>query len=258
MTKKKFLMVSLCIILIAGCGRNDEISIWSFDDEGKFYHISEEDYGDDSIIFTSDKYVVNNNSIDLGGEKAKIEYTDYGLKIIYESGYSFELYEHRQQALESNEKYWTSNTYYETIKDENGYVIEKDKLVKYFTNSNEILLPDTVNEIGKSVIVSEIENIEKITIVGEIKKIGASAFCETSVDIFVIEEGVEEIGDYAFSDSYFYEIHIPNSVIKIGKKAFNCSEGNEESKIYVKKGSYAEKYFAENEGVYDGDVIVEE
>jgi len=249
MTKKNFLMVSLCIILIAGCGRNDEISteketmlepstrqsnsvvgkwyryedwdeisIWSFDDEGKFYHISEEDYGDDSIIFTSDKYV----------------------------------------ALESNEKYWTSNTYYETIKDKNGYVIEKDKLVKYFTNSNEILLPDTVNEIGKSVIVSELENIEKITIVGEIKKIGASAFCETSVDIFVIEEGVEEIGDYAFSDSYFYEIHIPNSVIKIGKKAFNCSEGNEESKIYVKKGSYAEKYFAENEGVYDGDVIVEE
>ena len=79
-------------------------------------------------------------------------------------------------------------------------------LIKYFTNDSEITVPKNVTEIGSSLIVTNLEHIDKITIPGNVKKIGMSAFNETSIRSFVLEEGVEEIGDYAFADSYWDEI----------------------------------------------------
>ena len=55
------------------------------------------------------------------------------------------------------------------------------------------------------------------------------------------------------------EIYIPESVGYIGEFAFGFSELNNDGKIYVKKGSYAEEYFSQYDGeCYGAEVIVEE
>ena len=132
-----------------------------------------------------------------------------------------------------------------------------------FTKKTKIEIPDNVTEIGPGAIVMEAEDedgypktIEKLTIPGTVKKIGMSAFNETSLRKVIIKDGVEEIEDYAFADSYFDEIHIPASVKYIGEWAFDCCEGND-GKIYIKKGSYAEKYFKEYPE-YERQLVVED
>ncbi|MBE5927540.1 MAG: hypothetical protein E7270_11350, partial [Lachnospiraceae bacterium] len=113
-----------------------------------------------------------------------------------------------------------------------------------------------VTTIGSAVIVTELENIDKLIIPGTVKKIERSAFNETPLGEVIIEEGVEEIGDYAFSDSYCTEIYIPESVKYIGEFAFSSSELNTDGKIYIKKGSYAEEYFSQYNSEYDGAKII--
>ncbi|MBQ4069326.1 MAG: leucine-rich repeat protein, partial [Lachnospiraceae bacterium] len=96
---------------------------------------------------------------------------------------------------------------------------------------------------------------------GNVKEIGASAFCEVPLGVVIIEEGVEKIGRTAFEDSYFNEIHIPSSVNSISSDAFRINEGRYDAKIYVKKGSYAENYFKDNSDGNDffgAEVIVED
>ena len=130
---------------------------------------------------------------------------------------------------------------------------------KYIVVAKELTIPDNVTIIGSAVIVTELEDIDKLTIPGSVKRLEKSAFNETPIRHIVMEEGVEEIGEYAFADSYYKEIHIPESVNDIGEFAFRCSEGNHDGKIYVKKGSYAEEYFSQYDGDYYGaEVIVEE
>ena len=241
------------------CVDGDWVDVWVFEEDNEYYSTHEDNYGkeDETFEIVRSAYSIEGNSIILDGREATIEYTNYGLYIKYVDDESErKLYEYRQDALESTDRYLTSDKYYETLKDENGYVIEGEVLIKYFTNDSEITVPKNVTEIGSSLIVTNLEHIDKITIPGNVKKIGMSAFNETSIRSFVLEEGVEEIGDYAFADSYWDEIHIPASVEVIGEFAFDCSEGNSEGKIYVKKGSYADKYFSDEGSKYSGKVIV--
>lgn len=241
------------------CVDGDWVDVWVFEENNEYYSTHEDNYGkeDETFEIVRSAYSIEGNSIILDGREATIEYTDYGLYIKYVDDESVrKLYEYRQDALESTDRYLTSDKYYETLKDENGYVIEGEVLIKFFTNDSEITVPKNVTEIGSSLIVTNLEHIDKITIPGNVKKIGMSAFNETSTTYFILEEGVEEIGDYAFADSYWDEIYIPASVKEIGEFAFDCSEGNSEGKIYVKKGSYADKYFSGEGSQYSGNVIV--
>ena len=243
------------------CVDGDWVDVWVFEEDSEYYSTHEDNYGkeDETFEIVRSAYSIEGNSIILDGRVATIEYTDYGLYIKYVDDESErKLYEYRQDALESTNRYLTSDKYYETLKDENGCVIEGEVLIKYFTNDSEITVPKNVTEIGSGLIVTNLEEIDEITIPGNVKKIGKSAFCETPVRCFVLEEGVEEIGDYAFEDSYFDEIYIPASVKEIGEFAFNCNEGNSGGKIYVKKGSYADKYFSDEGSQYSGNVIVED
>ncbi|MBQ4069324.1 MAG: leucine-rich repeat protein [Lachnospiraceae bacterium] len=245
------------------CNDGERLNIWEFSANGEYYYDREEMFGkeDETYHILREKYSIEGNSITMDGREAIIEYTDYGLYIKeVDSEYELKLYEYRQDALESSDKYWTSDKYYETLKDENGCVIEDGVLIRYFTNDKEIVIPDNVTGVGGFVIASELEEIDKLTIPGNVKEIGASAFCEVPLGVVIIEEGVEEIGESAFEDSYFDEIHIPSSVKTISDDAFRSTEGNHGSMIYVKKGSYAEEYFNEylNEDDYDGaEIIVE-
>ena len=244
------------------------VSIWEFQKNGKYYLVDEKNYGKESDSFQISRYpyTVDGNNMVIDGFNATVEYTDYGfnLTIQYPKGEAhYQMYEYRQQALEASEGYWTSELFYAEYKDKKGFVIVDGVLMKYFTKKTKIEIPDNVTEIGPGAIVMEAEDkdgypktIEKLTIPGTVKKIGMSAFNETSLRKIIIKDGVEEIGDYAFADSYFDEIHIPASVKSIGEFAFECSEGNS-GKIYIKKGSYAEEYFKEYPE-YERQLVVED
>jgi len=239
------------------CDDRGDVYVWTFREGTMYSRVPEEDFGKKLNLA---KYTVKGDKIEFLNKTVTLEYTDYGLELGYEGDFArqVKLYEHREDAINNSEEYWTTDAYYETLKDENGYVIIDGVLKKYFTNDKEIVIPDNVTEIGSSLIVTDLEDIDKIILPGNVKKIGKSAFNETPVRCIVMEEGVEEIGEYAFTDSYFAEVYIPESVNYIGDGAFWCREGNHGGKIYVKKGSYAEKYFAEYEGYISGQVIVEE
>ena len=288
MNMRKFILSIICICaLLTGCSNNDkpsnkntssekstniansvvgdwyecdpagEVYVWTFREGDKYSRVKEEEFGKRLNLA---KYVIEGNKIIFRTESAVLEYTDLGLEIYYEGDYEREvkLYEHREDAINNSEEYWTTTAYYETLKDENGYVIIDGVLKRYFTNAKEIIIPGNVIEVGSALIVTELEDIDKVTIPGNVKKIGRSAFNETPVRCVIMEEGVEEIGEYAFTNSYYLEIYIPASVKSIGDAAFWCGEGNSDGRIYVKKGSYAEKYFTENSGLYSGKVIVKE
>jgi len=240
------------------CDDRGDVYVWTFREGTMYSRVLEEEFGKKLNLA---KYVVKGDKIEFLNETVTLKYTDYGLELGYEGDFArqVKLYEHREDAINNSEEYWTTDAYYETLKDENGYVIIDGVLKKYFTNDKEIVIPDNVTAIGSSLIVTELEHIEKITIPGNVKKIDISAFNETSVRCIIMEDGVEEIGKYAFTDSYFAEIYIPESVNYIGEGAFWCSEGNSDGKIYVKKGSYAEEFFKKNKYASDeSEVIVEE
>jgi len=240
------------------CNKYGEVYVWTFREGAMYSRVPEEDFGKKLNLA---KYTVKGDKIEFLNETVTLKYTDYGLELGYEGEFArqVKLYEHREDAVNNSEEYWTTDAYYETLKDENGYVIIDGVLKKYFTNDKEIVIPDNVTEIGSSLIVTDLEDIDKIILPGNVKKIGKSAFNETPVRCIVMEEGVEEIGEYAFTDSYFAEVYIPESVNYIGEGAFWCSEGNSDGKIYVKKGSYAEEFFKKNKYASDeSEVIVEE
>ena len=237
---------------------DEGMRIWDFNDEGIYYSTTEDDYGkeDETFRIRRREYLVDGDTIKLERRIVNLEYTSYGLRLIYDSDYEIKLYEYREDAIKQISEEDKREEYYDSIKDENGLVIEDGVLIRYYTEDKEIIIPDNVTTIGSAVIVTELENIDKLIIPGTVKKIERSAFNETPLGKVIIEEGVEEIGDYAFTDSYYTEIHIPQSVKYIGEFAFRCSELNTDGKIYIKKGSYAEEYFSQYNSEYDGAKII--
>ena len=235
----------------------ENLYIWEFGDDGKYLLATEEGYNKQSENYIIERYVysvVNDKVIMDLTQTTKLEYTDYGFCLTNESGSQRKFYEYRQDALEANDAYYTSDIYIETMADENGCVVQDDVLIAYFTNDKNIVIPN-VKEISGGVIKSEMERIESIFIPGCVEKIGNGAFAETPVDKIYIEDGVKEIGKNAFSDCYFDELHIPASVEYIGDLAFSYEEANTDGKIYVQAGSYAEEFF--EDAYFTGEVIVE-
>ena len=126
------------------CVDGDWVDLWVFEEDSEYYSTHEDNYGkeDETFEIVRSAYSIEGNSIILDGREATIEYTDYGLYIKYVDDKSErKLYEYRQDALKSTDRYLTSDKYYETLKDENGYVIEGEVLIKYFTNDSEITVP---------------------------------------------------------------------------------------------------------------------
>lgn len=126
-----------------------------------------------------------------------------------------------------------------------GFEIENNILVAYTGDAKEIMIPDNVTEIACDALSWDYEhgtNLQKVTVPGTVKVIDERAFAFTAADTIIIEEGVEEIGDDAFMDSYIEEIHFPSSVIKIGSGIMETEEGLS-AKIYCVKGSPIAEYF---------------
>lgn len=134
-----------------------------------------------------------------------------------------------------------------------------------------LVIPDSIEEIG-TVAFRQCASLESVTIGDGVKTIGSAAFrdCPSlkkliigknvkyiatyafsqcpSLEEVVLPEGLESIGDQAFCDcNSLTSIYIPESVTYIT----NDFPFGSHSKIYCKKGSYAESYLKNSSYHYE-------
>lgn len=284
---KKVMILLLCVLLLTACQNKEDTNIeqstrtlnsivgtwyqlestdyiisWYFGEDNTYEVITDMDgelsehYGnyviEDTIVTMTDNYGKERGSY-------RVKYTDYGIKLMYakEAGRPIELHENKQQLLESDPNYYTSTTYYKTIADKDGYVIEDGVLIQYVGDSKAITIPSNVKSIESGAIWGR--KLEKVTFQGTLQTIQSSVFGpEPEINYIYLEDGVKEIENYAFQDIYLSELHIPASVTKIGEDIIGVEEGYifDSIKIYVEKDSYAHQYFVK-EGLEDRLVFEE-
>ncbi len=242
---------------------NDTANRWYFGEDGKYEFVYER--SENGLYNHNGSYTIEDNVVTMINEegeasgKYRIKYTDYGLKLMHAdvAGKPHELYESRQQALETNPNYKKTETYYKSIADEDGYVIEDGVLIRYVGDAEEITIPSNVKDFDGGAIAGE--NVIKVTYPNTLKVItSGSITSESGIRYIYIEDGVKEIESYAFWDVYLWEIHIPDSVTKIGEKVIGVEEGSVKNsiKIFVKEGSYAHEYFME--AGFEDNLVIEE
>ena len=223
--------------------------VWVFTSDGKFDSFDEDENKDvrdyDYTYYMEDELLTIEDREGEMYSKFKVKYTEEGLKLLHadKAGSPEILYESKRQALEDNDKYYRSFDYYESIANEDGFVIEDGKLIIYFGDAKEITIPSNVERMGTTCMWGE--NLRTVIVPGNVKVIESGAFHdELNFEYIYIEEGVEEIGAGAFPE--LIEIHFPASVKKMGTDVFDAYEGlDPDMKIYVKKDSYAHEYFIE-------------
>ena len=227
--------------------------IWIFTSDGKFETFDEADEAEKTDVtdyyytyYMEEDVLTIENSEGEMHSKFRVKYTEEGFKLLHadEAGRPELLYESKRQALEDNDEYYHSFDYYESIANDEGFVVEDGVLVMYLGDAKEITIPSDVEVMGKHSMWGE--NLRTVTIPGTVKVIESAAFHdELCFEYIYIEEGVEEIGAGAFPD--LVEIYFPKSVKKMGTDVFDTYEGsvNPDMRIYVKEGSYAHKYFIE-------------
>ena len=95
-----------------------------------------------------------------------------------------------------------------------------DNALKYESNLNSVVIPDTVTEIGEAAF--ECSNLEGgITLSNNLVSIGYRAFAETRIPSISFPNTLTSIGDNAFSDSGLYcDLVLPDNVT-VGYSAFS-------------------------------------
>lgn len=130
---------------------------------------------------------------------------------------------------------------------ESDFIIEKGVLKEYKGNDTDIIIPDSVKEIGEEAFKGS-KYLTSVVIPDSVKEIGERAFADSSslssivmpnsvvigrdafsgcssLENIDIPSSIKEIGERAFADiSNLSSINIPSSVEKIGREAFfGCS-----------------------------------
>lgn len=144
--------------------------------------------------------------------------------------------------------------------DKDGWAIEDGVLLGYVGTKKTITIPSSVTCIDKSAFswdLGRATKTNKITIGSNVKVIKSGSFSFCNADKIIIEEGVNEIEEFAFSDSYIKEIHFPKSITKIGNCIMQTEEGLDGCKIYCKKGSKIDEYMKENTPYGNVEIIYE-
>ena len=102
---------------------------------------------------------------------------------------------------------------------------KKVTAIEHGPDAEEVIIPDSITQIGKSAFQSS-ELLKKITIGKGVKEIGFGTFSSCSnLKTVVFSEGLEEIGDHAFYGAGLTEINLPSTLKKIGSDSFgNCSD----------------------------------
>lgn len=134
-----------------------------------------------------------------------------------------------------------SRTGWYDLQTEEFCIVGDGILVKYNGTSNDIVIPEgvkfvadafedievhsvafssTVEKIGNSAFYGEY-TLKSVTIPGNVKVIGKSAFGNCSLKELTLEEGVEVIRNYAFSDNKLTAVVLPESFDDLWGFAFN-------------------------------------
>lgn len=110
-----------------------------------------------------------------------------------------------------------------TCKLSNSIKIIPNNLFQNCTLLEEVNIPEGVTEIG-AYAFSDVKSMEKLVIPSSVIKIAKGAFSNMELKELVIEEGLEEVGEMAFSNATTVNIdlHLPSTLKleKIGKNAF--------------------------------------
>ncbi len=103
----------------------------------------------------------------------------------------------------------------------NGYFVSKlDNTFSYCYNLKDLVLPESLTEIGDSAFY-RCERLNKIIIPEKVKRIGNSAFSYcNNLQFLCLPQGLSEIGASAFSNCDLKNIIIPQSVSKIDGPIF--------------------------------------
>ena len=85
-----------------------------------------------------------------------------------------------------------------------------------------VVIPATVTRIANYAFYGGWSGVTSVTIPGTVKSIGEAAFCDCNLsEGVVIQDGVQSIGDMAFSRIDAKSVVIPGSVKSIGETAFD-------------------------------------
>lgn len=106
----------------------------------------------------------------------------------------------------------------------NDFKVKNGVLIKYIGNGGEVVIPDTITEIGQNAF-DRSQKLTCIKIPSSVKKIGISAFHDCkNLNKVILPSTLSEIMEFAFEDCQkLTEIEIPESVKIIRERTFgNC------------------------------------
>lgn len=223
-------------------------------------------------------YEVGNHALKLGSKQYSMKYVNevkelediidddmeqYELKeyfyIIDNDGNKIYYFREEEDAADQLEYNCQTNAYYEKsgMFDENGFAIDEEgMLLAYNGDKQEVTIPESVTGIAENAFSADYDravNTHKVIVPANVKKIESGAFLFSNVDTIVINEGVEEIQDWAFGDSHIKEIFLPEQIPHMSSKMFETEEGVDGLKIHCPAGSQTEQFIKNNpfEGNYE-------
>lgn len=113
-------------------------------------------------------------------------------------------------------------------------------------NLSSVVIEEGVEEIAPDMFDS-CTSLSEISLPSSIRTIGDHAFENCSGfegKKFVIPEGVEQIGKWAFYQTFLSEIYLPESLKSIDEELFTAGGVKVElCTVYVKEGSWADEHF---------------
>ena len=114
----------------------------------------------------------------------------------------------------------------------NDFIIENGVLTKYVGPGGDVVIPEEIKEIGRSVF-DKCQTLTSVSIPNGVTSIGDSAFNECrALESVTLPEGLTSIGNYAFCNCRgLTNVAIPNSVTSIGYMAFSWCTGLADVKI---------------------------
>lgn len=123
------------------------------------------------------------------------------------------------------------------LTNQSNFEIKAGKLLKYIGESQDVVIPDNVTEIGDSAF--EHLNINNVCIPNGIIRIGRDAFrgC-THLKTIKIPSSVTEIAAWAFTWSGLESICLPNSISVIGLEAFAFCSNLKDVKVPISATVY--------------------
>lgn len=250
----------------------DEMYVVQFDES----NFDEKDvYGEQP---NKGNYEVGNHALKLGSKQYSMKYINevkelediidddmeqYELKeyfyIIDNDGNKIYYFREEEDAADQLEYNCQTNAYYEKsgMFDENGFAIDEEgMLLAYNGDKQEVTIPESVTGIAENAFSADYDravNTHKVIVPANVKKIESGAFLFSNVDTVVINEGVEEIQDWAFGDSHIKEIFLPKQIPHMSSKMFETEEGVDGLKIHCPAGSQTEQFIKNNppEGEYE-------